>query len=221
VAELESNGYTADVDLRFDEDRSEGETVQCAGQSYDGPYTSDVEVADVDAELREGRSASGRLVVGSEEGGTEVGILAELTAEQAVGVFETGGDVFSDRENDEFAPLCLEVTGTYTTFGANMPGFTGRFDFVYKDGQTTMTLRAEGADDEERSGGQDRDSIGTATMEDDGTIILMLTAEGEGGITGEGVLEYPPEDPEYQSILDHLGGLEPGETKRVPPFPDE
>lgn len=63
-------------------------------------------------------------------------------------------------------------------------------------------------------------SIGSATMEADGTIVLNLIATG-GGITGHGVIEYHPDHPDYQMILDHLGGLKPGQTKPVPPFPDE
>ena len=62
------------------------------------------------------------------------------------------------------------------------------------------------------------DSIGTATMSEDGTITLTLTATSPDGITGEGVLEYPPDDPDYQMIYDHIGGIEPGQEKPVAPF---
>jgi hypothetical protein len=37
---------------------------------------------------------------------------------------------------------------------------------------------------------------------------------------GDGFLTYPPSDPQYAEILRHLGGLKPGETKSVPPWPD-
>ena len=63
------------------------------------------------------------------------------------------------------------------------------------------------------------ESIGMATMRDDGTIVLQLRAEGPSGIIGDGRMEYPPSHARYQYILDHLGGLTPGEQKPVPPFP--
>lgn len=61
-------------------------------------------------------------------------------------------------------------------------------------------------------------SIGTATMEPDGTIVLQLRAEGPGGSIGDALFRYPPDHPEYRSVLDHLGGLHPGEGKPVPPW---
>lgn len=63
-------------------------------------------------------------------------------------------------------------------------------------------------------------SIGTCSMEADGTIVLRLRAEAPGGIVGHALLKYPPDHPEYQSILDHVGPLKPGETKSVRPWPD-
>lgn len=63
-------------------------------------------------------------------------------------------------------------------------------------------------------------SIGTATMEADGTIVLRLIARGPGGIIGHGMLRYPPTDPKYRDILAHIGLLRPGESKSVPPWPD-
>lgn len=64
------------------------------------------------------------------------------------------------------------------------------------------------------------DYIGTARMDRDGTIVLDLRAEDEGGAVGVGRLVYPPAHPQYQRVLEHLGGLEPGQSKPVPPFPD-
>lgn len=63
-------------------------------------------------------------------------------------------------------------------------------------------------------------SIGTATMAPDGTIELRLRATGPGGMVGEGFLTYAPSDPQYAEILRHLGGMKPGETKSVQPWPD-
>jgi hypothetical protein len=64
-------------------------------------------------------------------------------------------------------------------------------------------------------------SIGSATMQADGTIVMQLRAEGPGPMIGDAQFVYPPDHPEYQSILEHLGGLAPGETKPVPPWPEE
>ena len=61
-------------------------------------------------------------------------------------------------------------------------------------------------------------SIGVATMETDGTIILQLRTNN--GLHGHARLVYPPTHPEYPDILKHLNGLKPGEPKPVPPWPD-
>ncbi len=63
--------------------------------------------------------------------------------------------------------------------------------------------------------------IGQATMKPDGTIVLDLRAElPEGGGHGHGRVEYPKGHREYADILEHLGGLQPGESKVVPPWPE-
>ena len=61
------------------------------------------------------------------------------------------------------------------------------------------------------------DSIGTAQMSADGTISLQLRAE-EGEMVGDSFFEYKPDSPEYAEILDHIGGLKPGEEKSVSPW---
>jgi hypothetical protein len=63
-------------------------------------------------------------------------------------------------------------------------------------------------------------SIGMATMSADGAIILDLRAEGPGGLTGDARFVYPRGHKDYQEILRHLGGLRPGQTKPVPPWPE-
>jgi hypothetical protein len=63
-------------------------------------------------------------------------------------------------------------------------------------------------------------SIGTATMREDGTLVLDLRAAGPRGNVGEARFSYPPSHPEYEVVLRHLGGLRPGESKPVPPWPD-
>jgi hypothetical protein len=62
-------------------------------------------------------------------------------------------------------------------------------------------------------------SIGSASMTGDGTIILDLRAEGPGGLTGDARLVYPRGHQQYREILEHIGGLRPGESKPVPPWP--
>lgn len=64
-------------------------------------------------------------------------------------------------------------------------------------------------------------SIGEATMEEDGTLVLQLRAEAPGGGSGDAMIQYKPNDPRYQRTLDHIGGLEPGQSKPVPPWPDQ
>lgn len=62
-------------------------------------------------------------------------------------------------------------------------------------------------------------SIGVATMKPDGTLELRLVATHTDGSTGEGFFTYPPDHAEYKEVLDHLGGMKPGESKPVPPWP--
>ena len=63
------------------------------------------------------------------------------------------------------------------------------------------------------------DSIGVATMDPDGTIVLQLRAEGPDGVLGDALLRYPPSHKDYKDVLTHLGGMKPGESKPVPPWP--
>ena len=73
---------------------------------------------------------------------------------------------------------------------------------------------------ETRSAASEQESIGVATMDANGAITLRLRAEGPDGLVGESLFVYPPSHEDYQYVLDHLGGLEPGQSKPVPPFPD-
>lgn len=57
-------------------------------------------------------------------------------------------------------------------------------------------------------------------MQADGTLVLWLRAEADGGMIGDAQLIYGPDHAAYQRTLHHLGGLQPGETKSVPPWPD-
>jgi hypothetical protein len=56
-------------------------------------------------------------------------------------------------------------------------------------------------------------------MDPDGTIVMQLRAEAPGGTLGDGRLVYRPGDEDYRMLMHHLGGLKPGETKPVAPFP--
>lgn len=61
------------------------------------------------------------------------------------------------------------------------------------------------------------ESIGQADMEADGTIILHLRAVSPTAV-GDALIRYPTDHPQYRMILEHLGGLEPGQSKPVRPF---
>lgn len=64
-------------------------------------------------------------------------------------------------------------------------------------------------------------TIGTATMKEDGTILLQLRAETEDGGIGDSLIIYPASHPNYQSIIDHLPDLKAGKSVLVPPFPEQ
>lgn len=70
-------------------------------------------------------------------------------------------------------------------------------------------------------GDQEKKSSGMATMQEDGSIRLVYRTVGATGLTADIVIKYKPKDEEYQKILNHVGGLRVGETKFVPPWPDE
>ena len=70
-------------------------------------------------------------------------------------------------------------------------------------------------------GAEGKQFIGSARMEKDGTIVLQLRAESPGGAVGDALLRYPPGHQEYKEILRHLGGLEIGQEKPVPPWPEK
>ncbi len=61
--------------------------------------------------------------------------------------------------------------------------------------------------------------IGSAHMREDGTVELKLIATAPGAILGEAMFLVKPDDPRYEGVIDHLGGLKPGGYAPVPPFP--
>jgi hypothetical protein len=63
--------------------------------------------------------------------------------------------------------------------------------------------------------------IGQASMAQDGTVTLDLLALSDECAVGHGILIYPPDHPQYREILEHVGGLSPGEIKPVRPWPQQ
>ncbi len=61
--------------------------------------------------------------------------------------------------------------------------------------------------------------IGIAEMDERGVLDLRLSAASPYGFGGSH-FTYFPDDPEYDEVVRHLGGIRPGETKSVPPWPD-
>jgi hypothetical protein len=64
---------------------------------------------------------------------------------------------------------------------------------------------------------EDIDSVGRTKMSADGTITLQLRSLWPDPIA-ESELVFAPDDPQYEEIKHHLGGIKPGESKPVPPF---
>ena len=61
--------------------------------------------------------------------------------------------------------------------------------------------------------------IGTASMSADGTVTVHLTRTADGQYANA-TFTYKPDDPDYAKTLKHIGGLKPGETKPVKPWPE-
>jgi len=53
-------------------------------------------------------------------------------------------------------------------------------------------------------------------MLEDETIKVVYQARGTTGFTASVVVEYKPNDEEYQKIIEQVGGLKVGETKSIP-----
>ncbi len=63
-------------------------------------------------------------------------------------------------------------------------------------------------------------SVGVATMLENGTILIGVRGPAPDSPL-QAVLMIEPGDTNYQQIIDHVGGLKPGETKSIPPWPDQ
>jgi hypothetical protein len=64
---------------------------------------------------------------------------------------------------------------------------------------------------------EDIDSVGTAKMAADGTITIQLRSLWPDPVA-EAKLVYAPDDPQYDEIKHHLGGIAAGQSKPVPPW---
>lgn len=62
------------------------------------------------------------------------------------------------------------------------------------------------------------DNVGSAYMQDDGTLEMSLRTETDDGMIGEAFLVIPPSDARYADMVAHLGGIKPGEGRPIPPF---
>lgn len=75
------------------------------------------------------------------------------------------------------------------------------------------------ADNEKKSGDPaNAETIGTATQEPDGTIVLQLRATGPTGVIGDGLMRYPPNHPNYAEVKAHVGPIPAGKSVPVKPF---
>lgn len=63
--------------------------------------------------------------------------------------------------------------------------------------------------------------VGSAYMDEDGVLEMSLRTESADGMIGEALLVIRPDDPRYAQMVQHLGGLKPGEGCAIPPFPAE
>src|SRR5688572_11557845 len=62
-------------------------------------------------------------------------------------------------------------------------------------------------------------SIGAAWLASDGALMLQLRAEVQRGAIGDALLRIEKADPRHSNYLRHIGGLQLGEVKPVPPWP--
>jgi hypothetical protein len=61
-----------------------------------------------------------------------------------------------------------------------------------------------------------------AHMLANGTILIGIRAPGAASDAPlQAVLMVEPGDTQYEVVIAHVGGLKPGETKPIPPWPDQ
>ncbi|MBZ5542648.1 MAG: WG repeat-containing protein [Acidobacteriia bacterium] len=169
--------------------------------------------------------------------------LARFTREGKFGFFDKRARVvippkydFASPFSEGFAAFCEgckeEPVGEHRIVRGGKWGFINRkgevvippkFDEVevFQGGRARAKWDGQWRSIDKRGRVMRDDSIGSATMEADGTIVLQLRAEGPNGQIGNGLLRYPPTHPRYQEVLRHLGGLKKGEVKAVRPWPEK
>ncbi len=67
-------------------------------------------------------------------------------------------------------------------------------------------------------GPKGEETIGVATQEPDGTIVLQLRATTEGGGIGDALIRYRPGDRHYGTVVHHVGPIPRGGSVFVKPF---
>ena len=65
---------------------------------------------------------------------------------------------------------------------------------------------------------RDQDHIGSASMLPDGTLHMQLRAVADDGTIGEMLMIVKPGEEGYDGYVQHLGGIQPGQHKSIPPF---
>jgi hypothetical protein len=61
--------------------------------------------------------------------------------------------------------------------------------------------------------------IGECWLEEDGALSMRLFCTSDGQ-PASGQFSYPKTDKDYEAMLKHVGGIQPGERKPVAPFGD-
>ncbi len=64
------------------------------------------------------------------------------------------------------------------------------------------------------------ETIGIATQEADGAIVLQLRAPSDGGPVGDALVRYLPRDPHYAVVAKHVGPIPKGGSVPVKRFGD-
>jgi len=173
--------------------------------------------------------------------------LARFTVENKFGFFAKTGKVvikprfdFAAPFHEGLAPICLGCKegkkGGVRFWEGGKWGFINRkgeivippqFDAVrqFENGRARAKLQGKWVSIDKKGkivmDKKKMSSIGSARIEADGTIVLQLRAVSPSGAIGDGLLRYLAGHRDYQEILRHLGGLEKGQEKPVPPWPDE
>ncbi len=65
------------------------------------------------------------------------------------------------------------------------------------------------------------ESIGSASMDADRMITVMLRAEDGKGMVGDTAFFMNPGHNDYKKTILHVGGLKPGQSKPYPAWPAE